>query len=206
MSPPPPVGPLSRRALLAGLGLAPAAALAGCTGFGGLGQSDDTGNQQGYVGANGDFQAVPAAKRTAPVVLSGPSTNGDTVDVADWRGKLVVVNVWFASCAPCRKEAPHLATIAGELTDVQFLGINTEDEVATARAFEKNFGIPYPSLLDADSGQAVLALRGTIPPAAVPSTIVLDTQGRPAARIIGGAPEDVLRGLIADVQGSEGSA
>lgn len=199
------MSPLTRRSLLAGLGLVPAAVLVGCTPELGA-TGTDTGNQQGYVGGNGTFTAVQPSQRGAPVELGGPATDGSTVDVADWRGQLVVLNVWYAACAPCRTEAPHLAAIAGDLPDVRFLGINTEDGLANAQAFEKRFEIPYPSLLDAESGQAVLALRGIIPPQAVPSTIVLDTQGRSAARIIGAAPEDVLRGLIADVQASEGSA
>ena len=199
-----PRGPLSRRALLAGMGLVPAAVLVGCTPE--LGATGDTGNQQGFVGGGGAYRALAPAERGDPVVLSGETTHGDTVDVADWRGQVVVLNVWYATCAPCRTEAPDLAAIAGDTPDVRFLGINTDDGLATANSFEREFAIPYPSLLDADTGRAVLALRGTIPPQAVPSTVILDTEGRPAALIVGRAAEDVLRGLIADVQGSSGAA
>ncbi|MGQ7295296.1 TlpA family protein disulfide reductase [Quadrisphaera sp. KR29] len=190
---------LSRRALLAGaLALPTAAALAGCSGLGQPGA--DTGNQQGYVSGDGTRQILPVADRGEPVALTGRTAEGETVDVADWRGQVVVINVWYAACAPCRAEAPELAAVAGDTPDVRFLGLNTRDDAAVALTFEKSFGIPYPSVLDAGSGQGLLALRGRIPPQAVPSTLVLDAQGRPAARVVGKVEEDVLRGIIDDVR------
>lgn len=196
---------ISRRALLAGALAAPAAAaLAAC---GGLGQtSGDTGNQQGYVSGDGTRKILAVADRGQPVVLSGKTADGSTVDVAAWRGSVVVVNVWYAACAPCRAEAPHLAAIASDSPDVRFLGINTEDDAAVVQTFEKKFGIPYPSILDAGSGEGLLALRGRIPPQAVPSTIVLDAEGRPAASVIGKVEEDVLRGMIDDVRSGRADA
>ncbi|PWJ53248.1 Thiol-disulfide isomerase or thioredoxin [Quadrisphaera granulorum] len=188
----------SRRALLAGaLALPAAAALAACDGLGQAG--GDTGNQQGYVSGTGDLTILAASQRSAPVVLSGPTSHGPTLDIADWRGQVVVINVWWAACAPCRVEAPELAAVANDTPGVQWLGINTRDDAAVAQTFEREFGIPYPSVLDAGSGQGLLALRGTIPPQAVPSTVVLDTEGRPAARIVGRAQKSVLRGVIDDV-------
>lgn len=189
----------SRRALLAGaLALPAAAALAACQGLGQT--SGDTGNQQGYVSGNGDLTILPVTKRGEPVVLSGTTTKGDTADVAAWRGQVVVINVWYAACAPCRVEAPHLAAVAGDNPDVRFLGLNTRDGQAQAQTFEREFAIPYPSILDKGSGQGLLALRGTIPPTAVPSTVVLDTEGRPAACVVGKVEESVLRGVIDDVR------
>nr|WP_255479416.1 TlpA disulfide reductase family protein [Quadrisphaera sp. RL12-1S] len=138
--------------------------------------------------------------------MSGKTADGSTVDVAAWRGSVVVVNVWYAACAPCRAEAPHLAAIASDSPDVRFLGINTEDDAAVVQTFEKKFGIPYPSILDAGSGEGLLALRGRIPPQAVPSTIVLDAEGRPAASVIGKVEEDVLRGMIDDVRSGRADA
>jgi thiol-disulfide isomerase/thioredoxin len=193
------VSGVSRRTLLAGaLALPAAAALAACDGLGQ--QGTDTGNQQGYVSGNGDLTILAVADRGRPVVLSGTTTAGDTADVAAWRGQVVVINVWYAACAPCRVEAPHLAKVAGDNPDVRFLGLNTRDGLAQAKTFEKEFEIPYPSILDKGSGQGLLALRGTIPPTAVPSTVVLDVQGRPAACVVGRVEESVLRGVIDDVR------
>jgi hypothetical protein len=70
------------------------------------------------------------------------------------------------------------------------------------QAFDRRYEMPYPSVLDADSGAALLSLRGTVPPQAVPSTVVLDAEGRPAARYLGRIEPDILSGIIEDVQGS----
>jgi thiol-disulfide isomerase/thioredoxin len=174
--------------------------LAGCTG---LGQTTSTGGSgNGYVEGDGTYALVAVGKRTDPVHLTGSTTDGTTVDVAAWRGSVVVVNVWYAGCAPCRAEAPDLARAAADPANagVHFLGVNTRDDAATAKAFDARFSMPYPSVLDADSGAALLSLRGTVPPQAVPSTVVLDTRGRPAARIIGRLAPDVLQGLVEDVE------
>lgn len=197
--PPSPTSPsTSSRVLFAGALVAALALVSGCSG---LGQPvQDTGNQQGYVSGNGDLTILPAAQRGEPVVLSGASSRGGTVNVADWRGQVVVINVWYAACAPCRVEAPELAKVASETPEVKFLGLNTRDGQAVAQTFEGEFAIPYPSVLDAGSGQGLLSLRGTIPPQAVPSTVVLDPQGRPAARVVGRVQESVLRGVIDDVR------
>ena len=63
---------------------------------------------------------------------------------------------------------------------MQFVGINTETDPAAARAHERRFGVTYPSL-DDDGGRVLLRLRGSLPPTATPSTLVLDRQ-RPGRR------------------------
>jgi hypothetical protein len=81
---------------------------------------------------------------------------------------------------------------------VRFLGINVRDTVATARAFERNFGITYPSVEDLN-GQVLLAMTDYVPPQAVPTTIVLDRSGRVSARILGIAERSTLESLITTV-------
>ena len=192
--------PRARTALaLAGLAAA-APVLAGCSSSA-LGQQAEQGDSKGYISGDGTRQQVPVAERGAPVELSGTTTDGSEVDLADWRGSVVVVNVWYAACGPCRVEAPDLAAVAAETAPagVRFVGVNTEDDAGTAAAFERTFSIPYPSVLDAADGEALLALRGTVPPQAVPSTVILDTRGRPAARVLGRVEPDVLTGLVEDV-------
>jgi hypothetical protein len=87
---------------------------------------------------------------------------------------------------------------------VSFIGINTKDGAADARAHEKRFGVTYPSI-DADGGRVLLDLRGSLPPSAIPSTLVLDRKGRVAARILGKAERTVLQGVVDDVV-AEGAA
>ena len=81
---------------------------------------------------------------------------------------------------------------------VQFLGVNVRDTATTAQAFERRFEIPYPSIEDV-RGEVLLAMTDYVPPQAVPSTLVLDAQGRVAARVLGAAEESTLKALLTTV-------
>lgn len=139
----------------------------------------------------------PAADRGAAVALAGTTLTGERLDVAGLRGKVVVVNVWGSWCAPCRTEAPVLAALSRSYADrgVAFVGVNVKDNRAAALAFERSYGIAYPSIEDPD-GQAVLALSQYVPASAVPVTLVLDIEGRVAARVLGAVREATLRALL----------
>jgi peroxiredoxin len=119
------------------------------------------------------------------------------VDLATWRGDVVVLNFWYAGCPPCRAEAPDLVALATdyEARGVRLLGVNSRDDAGTAQAFERTFAIPYPSLDDAQS-RAVAALQGVVGVRAMPTTVVLDREGRVAARVIGRAEASTLRALV----------
>lgn len=92
-----------------------------------------------------------------------------------------------------------MAELSAEFADkgVQFFGVNVRDEQPTAAAFERTFGIEYPSMPDRD-GAILLAMTDFVPPQAVPTTLVIDKQGRVAARILGVAEKGTLKTLIAD--------
>jgi peroxiredoxin len=81
---------------------------------------------------------------------------------------------------------------------VRFVGIDTRDNLAAARAFARAFNVPYPSLVD-DDGHLMLAFHGVIPVSAVPSTVVVDPAGNIAARVVGIINYSTLRGLVDDV-------
>jgi len=81
---------------------------------------------------------------------------------------------------------------------VQFVGVNVRDQAGTAQSFADAFGVTYPSFLDADGGEIQLAFAGEIAPDAVPTTLVLDRQGRIAARIVGRLDKSILNTLISD--------
>ena len=136
-------------------------------------------------------------------MLSGTKVGGGPIDLASYRGKVVLLNVWGSWCAPCRQEAPYLQAAWDQtrtLGDVQFIGLNTRDDAAgAAEAFERRFGITYPSLRDND-GSLQLVFRSTLPPKAIPSTIVLDRQGRVAARIIGEGSRGTFVGLVDQIR------
>lgn len=138
-------------------------------------------------------------RRKAPV-LSGQTLTGSALSTARFRGSIVVLNAWGSWCAPCREEAPDLRRAAEDISaqGVQFIGIDTRDNDAAARAFVREFRIPYPSLVD-DKGELLLRLRSTVPPQAIPSTILLDGRGRVAARVVGRITYSTLRGLLDDL-------
>jgi len=140
------------------------------------------------------------ASRGEPLTLAGPALQEGAapVDVADHRGSVVVVNLRGSWCAPCRAEAPMLQEKAGAYAaqGVAFLGVNVSDEPDAARAFERTYAITYPSIDDSVQLRAFLALREYVPSSAVPSTLVLDRQGRVAARVIGQINASTLSALL----------
>ena len=153
---------------------------------------------QGYVSGDGSVQTYDAGDRKGPVVIEGTDFEGNDVDSAEWAGSVVVVNTWYASCAPCRAEAPDLVELAGSKDGVRFLGINTEDDAGAAQAFQRTFDVPYPSVEDR-TGVVIAGLNGVVPLQAVPTTVVLDQEGNVAARVIGQAERPTLEALIDDV-------
>jgi len=164
-----------------------------------------SGDQTGFVAGDGSVTIIPAADRVLAPAISGRTLDGRPWSLAEHRGRVVVVNVWASWCAPCRAEAAELRTAAEERagSGVDFVGLNTRDSAAAARAFLTRFAIEYPTVVDSDGGlQAQFA--GTLPPQAIPSTLVIDEQGRVAARILGKVTEASLEAVISEVQGSAG--
>jgi len=161
---------------------------------------------QGFVSGDGSVKQWDAGDREDPVTVEGTSFEGDEVSTADWLGDVVVVNTWYAGCAPCRAEAPDLVALANdrEADGVRVLGINTEDEAGAATSFQRTFDVPYPSIEDR-SGQVVAKLSGVVPLQAVPSTVVLDAEGRVAARVIGQAEASTLDAIVDEVLAETGA-
>jgi thiol-disulfide isomerase/thioredoxin len=179
--------------------------LAGCGGTAN-GQTVAAG-EQGFVSGDGTIVVLaPQDRKPAPTV-SGTLLSGGTLSTADLLGSVVVLNVWASWCAPCRAEAPHLQAVwaASGKGGVQFVGLNTRDSNASADGFVDKYGLSYPQLLDPD-GRLQLLFRDTLPPQAIPSTIVLDKQGRVAGRVLGAASESDLLGLIEPLVAEQSSA
>ena len=153
--------------------------------------------EQGYISGDGTTTIVAEADRQPAPPLEGRTLEGTPFALADHLGEVVVLNVWASWCAPCRAEAPALQQVADELADsgVQFVGLNTRDSAEPAQAFVDRFGLTYPSVVDTD-GSLQLLFRDTLPPAAIPSTLVIDQQGRVAGRAIGEVDRSRLLGLI----------
>ena len=162
---------------------------------------------QGYVSGDGSTKTWPVSARKGPLALAGTTYEGAKVDVTAWRGHVVVLNTWYANCAPCRAEAPDFAKIAAEYAPkgVQFLGINGTDDTGAAQAFQSHFGVPYPSIHDTD-GSAIASLQGTVPVNAVPTTVFLDANGKVAARILGLADKSTIRTVLDSLVAEAGAA
>jgi thiol-disulfide isomerase/thioredoxin len=190
-----------RAAASALLVLSLAGGLAACTNDP-LAEQYRAGDNKGFIAANG-FQIVeiPEGERTEPVDFEGTTETGEKLGSADVAGDVVVVNFWYAACGPCRAEAESLekANASFEGQDVSFIGINTSDAPETATAFAEQYGVTYPSLMAAQDGAIKLAFADKTPINATPTTLVLDKQGRVAARIIGQLESaSILQTLVRD--------
>lgn len=169
--------------------------LAGCGG----GETGSSSGDTQFVQGTGQVTNVPEGKRKAVPDISGESVDGGDLKLSAYRGKVVVLNVWGSWCAPCRAEAPHMAKVAKETESkgVQFIGINTRDlDKANAKAFERNYGIDYPSLYDPSGKQILRFPENSLSPQTIPSTLVLDRKGKIAVRALKELGEDDLRKML----------
>ncbi|MBT2368745.1 TlpA family protein disulfide reductase [Streptomyces sp. ISL-10] len=185
-----------RAALLTALVAAGALTLSAC----GEGGKSGGGGDTNFVTGSGGISTVAKGERQSPNELKGETLEGDQLDVADLRGKVVVMNVWGSWCPPCRSEAPYFAKVAKETKakGVEFVGINTRDtNKGPALAFEKDYGIEYPSLYDPIGKLIVNGFpKGSLNPQAIPSTIVLDRDGKIAARSLKALDDEELHKII----------
>jgi thiol-disulfide isomerase/thioredoxin len=147
------------------------------TGCGGGGSSVA---EESFVSGDGAITFIRADDRKIAPKISGMTLSGNVYTYT--KNKVAVVNVWASWCSPCRAEAPTLVALANKYSEVEFIGILTRDNPANAEAFERRFKIPYPTVID----DSILAgFKGSLSANAIPTTVVLDQQGRVAARISG---------------------
>jgi len=182
-----------------------ALALAGCGG-GAIGQSTPLSSGQNFVSGSGVNLYRAGARAKAPNI-TGKSVTGQHLSLASYRGSVVVLNFWGSWCAPCRAEAPGLSALSSRFQSqgVRFLGIDIRDDPTGAEAFMHTFHITYPSLSDPGDNIA-LAFRSTVPPAAIPSTLIIDRSGHIAARVIGSTTFNGLKALITKVSAQRSEA
>ena len=155
-------------------------------------------NEQSFIAGNGVATFIPQADRKAAPAISGPTLDGGSFTAS--AGKVLVLNVWASWCSPCRAEAPALQELSIKHPEVQFLGVLTRDSLVAARAFVERFGIQYPSLVD---DAILLKFHGQLTPNAIPTTLIIDTQGRIAARVSGEVTYSALEDLIERVKSNE---
>ena len=189
------------RAALASLVMLGIVLVSGCTTTG-ADEPTRSADQQGYVGAERSVTIIPPEKRVAAPDIKGAVLGEDKKEIstADLTGKVVVLNVWGSWCGPCRKEAPDLQEASDKTTKIaQFIGLNTRDvDQGPPIAFNRASKITYPSIWD-PTGSVLVSLSGTLPPKAVPSTLVIDKQGKVAARVVGPVTKTTLVDMITDI-------
>lgn len=185
-----------------------AAVLVGCTDDSSrLAENYEQGdNSGGYVSGDGRVVQPPTSEREEPVPFAGTLDTGAAFDSADVLGDVVVVNFWYAACPPCREEAPDLESLRAQYEGggVAFVGVNVSDDAGTALTFAKEFGVGYPSIVDVDDNGVQLAFAdGKLRPNSVPTTLILDREGRVAARLSGlitspSVVSDIIDELLAE--------
>ena len=167
--------------------------LTGCSGLQG------TDGKQ-YVAGDGQIVTFDPEDRGAPVEASGEAVAGGELDLADFRGQVVIANVWWSGCAPCRRELPMLGQVAEDVgADAVLLGINIRElSLDNPRAFLREVGVDLPSFYDPSS--EVLLAFPQASPNSIPSTAILDRDGRLAALVTGEIRSGVtLRNLVEDI-------
>jgi thiol-disulfide isomerase/thioredoxin len=177
-----------------------ALSLAGCTSDP-LADQFRSGDSKNYIAGDGTVTEFDSTQRPTFLPFTGETESGQMLDSKALAGQVVVMNWWYSACAPCRAEAPDLQALSEEFQDqgVQFVGVNVRDTAETALAFDRKFDIGFPSIIDAQSGAVSLAFQGVVSPQAVPTTLVIDKQGKVASRILGRIDPSILKTLIETV-------
>jgi thiol-disulfide isomerase/thioredoxin len=163
-----------------------------------------SGGNNGVTDVAGSTSAVVYSAGHRPLApdFTATTLTGTRLNFASYRGQVVVVNFWGSWCPPCRAEAPTLAVTAEQYRSagVAFLGVDVRDTTASALAFARNFGIPYPSV--SDSGSVItLDFTSVVPIAGTPTTLVIDRTGRIAGAVFGAATHQELGDILATVTG-----
>ena len=187
----------ARAAALALAGAVGATLALGACDSGAIGQSGPGSNGASFVSGSAGTTVYGATSGPAAPRVTGTLLSGSKFTLAQYHGHVVVLNFWGSWCTPCRAEAPSLSQLARYFAPrgVRFLGVDIRDSPATAAAFQRDFKISYPSLND-PGDEIALAFRDTVPPAGIPTTLVIGRDGRIAARVIGEVSYPGLRGLI----------
>lgn len=152
--------------------------------------------QASFISGNGSVTYISPGDRIEAPLLKGKTLLGTNFEFTE--RKIAVVNVWASWCSPCRAEIPILAEFANSYPELQFIGILTRDNPVNAEVLNRKLAIPYPTLID-DS--LLIGFKGSLPANAIPSTVIIDEDGKVAARISGAVTVGSLKSIIDKVSG-----
>jgi thiol-disulfide isomerase/thioredoxin len=157
-----------------------------------------SGDNKNYIAGDGTVTEFALGSRPKAASWSGITESGEAISSDQLKGVITVMNFWYAGCAPCRIEMPELIELQDEfLPDgVQFIGVNVRDSAETSLAFARKINLNFPSVMDAKTGSVVLGFTGVVTPQAVPTTLVIDSEGNVSARVLGRIDKSILKALI----------
>jgi len=159
------------------------------------------GDNKNYIAGDGTVTEFALGSRPQAADWSGVSESGENLSSDQLTGVVTVMNFWYAGCAPCRIEMPELIELQDQFLadEVQFIGVNVRDTPETALAFARQVNLNFPSVMDAKTGSVVLGFTGVVTPQAVPTTLVIDSEGNVSARVLGRIDKGILEELIKTV-------
>lgn len=160
-----------------------------------------SGDNKNYIAGDGTVTEFAPGSRPKAAAWEGVTESGDTLASSQLDGVITVMNFWYAGCAPCRIEMPELIELQEQFLPegVQFVGVNVRDSAETSLAFARRINMNFPSVMDAKTGSVVLAFTGVVTPQAVPTTLVIDSEGNVSARVLGRIDKGILATLIKTV-------
>ncbi|MCZ6614711.1 MAG: TlpA disulfide reductase family protein [Chloroflexi bacterium] len=151
-----------------------------------------SGGNPGGIGVNDEFGEVSITTGPAPP-LSLPLVNGGSIDLAELRGKVVMIDFWSSWCPPCIEEAPVLAEVYREYAgqELEFLGVAIWDEADDIDRYIRQFDLSYPNGLDARGAVAInYGVRG------IPEKYFIDREGQLVRKFSGPVSAEELRAII----------
>ena len=160
-----------------------------------------SGDNKNYIAGDGTVTEFALGSRPKAASWSGLTESGEEISSTQLEGVITVMNFWYAGCAPCRVEMPELIELQTEFLPegVQFIGVNVRDSAETSLAFARRINMNFPSVMDAKTGSVVLGFTGVVTPQAVPTTLVIDSEGNVSARVLGRIDKGILTTLVKTV-------
>ena len=147
------------------------------------------------VSSQSEFSAVPVRVSFAAPELTLTDTDGSSRSLADYRGQIVLVNLWATWCIPCQKEMPALQSFYNKHRKQGFvvIAINDGDPKADVLQFMKDYRLSFPVWLD----PTYIATEQAFKTLNLPSSLVIDREGTIRLQWVGGISRRMLDTYVA---------